>query len=51
MAEKDLTKKITALIKGADKLVQDVMKDAKQIKDSFTSLKDSFKKPGDKSKD
>jgi hypothetical protein len=48
MAEMDLTKKITAIVKGTDKLIQDVMKDAKQIKDSITSLKDSFKKPEDK---
>jgi F0F1-type ATP synthase membrane subunit b/b' len=52
MADLPLTKKITAVIKGADKLIQDVLKDAKQIRDSATSLKDSFKKPPeDKPKD
>jgi hypothetical protein len=47
MAEMDLTKKITSVIKAADKLVQDVLK----IKEAVTNLKDSLKKPEDKSKD
>jgi hypothetical protein len=46
--EMDLTKKVTSIIKGTDKLVQDVLKDARQIKDSITSLKDSLKKPKNK---
>ena len=51
MAEMDLTKKITGLIKAGDKLVRDVAKDVKLLKDSATSLRDSFKKPEDKAKD
>lgn len=51
MAEMDLTKKITRIVKGADKLIRNVMKDANELKNSINSLRDSFKKPEDKSKD
>lgn len=46
MAEMDVTKKITAVIKAGDKLVQDVRKDVKQLKDSISTIRDIFKKPG-----
>ena len=51
MAEMELTKKITRAVKSVDKLVRDIVADAKQVKGNLTSIKDSFKKPEDKSKD
>jgi len=51
MAEMDLTKKITRIVKGTDKLIRNVMKDANELKSSINSLRDSFKKPEDKSRD
>ena len=48
MAEMELTKKITRAVKSVDKLIQDIVTDAKQVKANLTSIKDSFKKPDDK---
>lgn len=48
MAKKDLTVKITRLINGADKLVQDVERDVGHIIVAGRNLKDMFtgwKKP------
>lgn len=51
MAEKDLTKRLTAVIKGIDKLVQDVEKDIKELtvnaqaaKQAFTDIRDRIKR-------
>ena len=54
MAEKDLTKDLTRVIKGADKLMRDVEKDIRQImaalagvKATILDIKDRIKKPED----
>lgn len=51
MAEKDLTKRLTAVVKGIDKLVQDVEKDIKELtvnahaaKQAFTDIRDRIRR-------
>ncbi|MBU0778267.1 hypothetical protein KKF82_08420 [Patescibacteria group bacterium] len=42
MPEKELTKNLTRVIKGADKLIRDVEKDTAQIIGALSSLKETL---------
>lgn len=49
MPEKEITRKLTRLIKDTDKLVQDIEKGTKRVLDALAELKKLGEKPSDDS--